>query len=355
MRIVIYVERLHGGGAEHVAAMWANGFINRGHNVKIIVNNRNKNEFFVDDNVEICAIKQSGQIKIFRQINQILNIRREIKCFKPDVIITLLYPCGLYAYLATLGLSIPIVNTEHNSFERPASAWVQHNKLKKIYLNRLYNHVTVLTQADKIVIGNKLNKVTVLPNPLALTPAKEMPNKKKIILAIGRLDAWHSKGFDILIKAWAQIVNETDGWKLQIAGSSKGDGIAFLRDLCVEYKVSDTVEFVGYQPDILPFYKDASIFVLSSRYEGFGLVLLEAMSQGCACVACDYKGRQKEIIENNGLICETENIQQLSNAIKELIKDDSKRKMLGISGIQHSSCYAIDNIMDIWEKILKIK
>lgn len=357
MRIIIYVHKLYGGGAEHVAAMWANGFFNRGHNVKIIVNERNKNDFFVDDDIEICTIKHSGHIKFFRQINQIYNIRREVKIFNPDVIITLLYPCGLYTYLATLGLNIPIINTEHNSFERPASAWVQHNKIKKIYLNKLYNHVTVLTQADKEVIGNRLKNISVLPNPLALTPVREMPDKKKIILAIGRLDAWHSKGFDVLIKAWAKIANKTEGWKLQIAGASQKNGLKFLKDLCAEKGVTDSVEFLGYQKDILPYYKDASIFVLSSRYEGFGLVLIEAMSQGCACVACDYKGRQKEIMPSGceGVTCEPENIDELSNAMIELIKDDYKRKMLSNNGIHRSSYYAIDNIMDIWERILNIK
>ena len=121
--------------------------------------------------------------------------------------------------------------------------------------------------------------------------------------------------------------------------------------------MTNSVEFLGYQSNILPFYQDASIFVLSSRYEGFGLVLLEAMSQGCACVACDYKGRQKEIMPSGseGLTCEPENIDELSDAMSELIKDDNKRKMLSNNGISRSSCYAIDNIMDIWEKILKIK
>lgn len=354
MKITIFVNKLTGGGAERVAAMWATGFCKNGHNVSMILsNNKNPQTYDIPKEVPIYHVGSTNHYKIFRAIDRIRKIHAILSIEHPDIIIDVIP--AYWKRIAMFGIPGKKISTEHNSFERPTSAVTRHSKLKKIYLNRLYDHITVLTQADKNVIGKKLKNVTVLPNPLALEPAKELPEKKKIILATGRLDAWHYKGFDILIKAWAEIADKVDGWKLQIAGSSNGKGLFFLQKLCSELCVKDSVEFIGYQSDILPFYQDASIFVLSSRYEGFGLVLIEAMSQGCACIASDYKGRQKEIItsEEQGITCEPENIEKLSKAMLNLIQNDDKRKEIGNNAILRSNDFSIDNIMEKWNEIFQ--
>ena len=102
-------------------------------------------------------------------------------------------------------------------------------------------------------------------------------------------------------------------------------------------------------------YQRAAIFVLSSRYDGFGLVLIEAMSQGCACVACDYKGRQSEIIssQEQGIICEPDNVDALAKAMLTLINDENKRNKMGIHAIARASDFTIDKIVELWDDILK--
>ena len=101
-------------------------------------------------------------------------------------------------------------------------------------------------------------------------------------------------------------------------------------------------------------YQRSSIFILSSRYEGFGMVLIEAMSQGCACIACDYNGRQREIIQNNdeGVICEPDNEEELASAIKSLIDNRNLRKNVQEGGIARSYNYSLDSIMKRWEIII---
>lgn len=353
MKIVILVNSLTLGGAERVAAMWAQGFNKKGHNVKVIIfDEKSHITYKVPSCVSIKYVVTKINNRLIRTIQRIYKLHRVLNEESSDVIIDVVPT--FWKRIAMIGVKSKKISTEHNSFERPKNALTKHSKMEKIYLNRLYDHVTVLTQADRDVIGNQLKHVTVLPNPLALPPVKELPPKKKIIFATGRLDAWHYKGFDILIQAWAKIANRTEGWKLQIAGDSKKSGLQFLQNMCSEYNVINSVEFVGYQANILPYYQDASIFVLSSRYEGFGLVLIEAMSQGCACIACDYKGRQKEIIttEDQGVICEPEKIDTLSESIFSLILSDNKRMEVGRNAIARSRDFSIDKIMDIWEKIL---
>lgn len=354
MKIAIIVRNLSEGGAERVAALWATGFHERGYKVCVLIADKNAPiTYTLPEGVMLKNIFFQHPNKLIRYVGNILSLRNALMAFGPDVTIDV-SPRWMRR-VSMIGVGGKKVSTEHWSFERPENAKVQPKKINKIYLNKLYDYVTVLTQADKDVIGDRLKYVAVMPNPLALEPAKQMPTKEKIILAVGRLDGWQVKGFDLLIKAWGQVCGKAEGWRLQIAGGGSEKSRQYLQELCEEAYVTDTVDFLGYQSDIQPYFSKASVFVLSSRYEGFGLVLIEAMSQGCACVACDYKGRQKEIIQtdNEGVICEPEQSEAIANAIMMLVDDEQKRKEMGENAIRRSLDYKLENIMDKWDKIIK--
>ena len=291
--------------------------------------------------------------------------------FKPDVILGIMYKCSLYGKLASIGTGIPVIQTEHNSFERPSSAPMSSkDKFLKFYVNKIFDAVTVLTEADKKSIDNRLKNVYVMPNPLALQPAESVPQKKKIILSSGRLDSWHVKGFDLLFQAWSKIEKKHPDWDLQVAGwGSKQSTIDFVQQLAKYAGCVNRIQLLGFREDIVNLYKESSIFVLSSRYEGFGLVLIEAMSQGCACVACDYKGRQKEIlcpegvssfrsqdssleICENGILCEPDNVEALAMAMDKMISDEELRRKIQENGIERSKYYSIDNTIARWEALI---
>ena len=277
--------------------------------------------------------------------------------------------CSFISYLATLGLNIPVIMTEHNSFERPASAPMSfRKKLFKFWINKLYKHITVLTQADKQYIGNRLKNIEVMPNPLFLKPIKVIPSKEKTALAAGRIDDWHYKGFDILLQAWSKIQDqgsELQEWWLKIAGAGNANSLNYLKSLLTDADWVQTeggwksekyhVEFLGFQKDMESLYKKSEIFILSSRYEGFGLVLIEAMSQGCAPIACDYKGRQREIIQDDsqGLCCEPDNIDKLTDAIKKMMIDEDYRKTVQQNAVERSNFYNLNHIISMWEVYLK--
>lgn len=374
MKIVIVITHLGGGGAERVGVSLANGLANRGHQVVIATDLNASGHYFPNDNVKVVHFvnkaKQSG-VKWFLSI---FTLRKVFKIEKPDVVIGIMQLCSFVSKLAGIGMNIPVVMTEHNSFERPASAPLSKiGYFSKFYLNKFFPLVTVLTQADKNIIGNKLNNVVVMPNPLALKPVKDMPLKEKIILAAGRLDDWHYKGFDVLIKAFSKLVQglrfkvqgslqpsseelivNSERWKLQIAGTGSEKSLNYLKGLCKENRIEEYVEFLGFQKDIEKLYQKASIFVLSSRYEGFGLVLIEAMSQGCACIACDYKGRQREIIQNDsqGLCCEPDDVDALAEAMRKMMTDDEYQESVRKIAVERSLYYSLENTMDRWEELL---
>ena len=354
MKIVVIVHTLTGGGAERVAAMWANGFRERGHEVEVVIFDADSpRTYALREDIPVAVVTSRRQWAVARVIERIVKLRRVLEGIAPDVVIEAMP--GWKRLVAMIGMSCKKIATEHDAFERPENAKEQLNEFRMYQLNRLYDHVTVLTQADKDVIGKRLKHVTVLPNPLALKPATAVPEKERIVLAVGRKDAWHCKGFDVLIKAWSQVSACADGWKLQIVGGSDRGGQEILEHLCEEYGVTGSVDFPDYQCDVQPYYRRAAIFVLSSRYEGFGLVLIEAMSQGCACIACDYKGRQSEIVTNgvDGMTCEPDNVEALASAIGNLIADNDLRIHLQKNAIRRSADFSIEKIMERWDEIFK--
>lgn len=357
MRVLIVCPRLCHGGAERVAVSLANGLADRGHQVFFLADLFQEITYHLDDNVKLGNLISTDKNKIAKWLSAVKIARKVILSEKPDVIIGIMALCSFIAKIAAIGLKTPIIATEHDAFERPASApmpfgiWVN-----KFIVDKIYDCVTVLTESDKRVIGKRLKNVVVMPNPLALTPVASVPKKDKIILAAGRIDNWHYKGFDLLIEAWGRIALNYPDWELQIAGIyKKQESREYLDSIAHQYGITDRVRYLGFVEDMTTLYQKSSIFVLSSRYEAFGLVLIEAMSQGCACIACDYNGRQSDIITDNneGLLCKPEDAEEISSALEKVIQNGNIRVMYQLNGLKRSHFYSIANTLNRWEDLLE--
>lgn len=335
------VHELTCGGAERVAVSWANGLSSLGHDVTLYTNPKNqsyhtrecikvirRNVLFENKNSFFHKLtrKVYGPISIFFQLYNL------IKRTNFDAIINVLY-LDAYPLLLARMLSlrkIPIIMTDHNAYERPERYGFKWKQWKNKFVdNRLFDVVTVLTKRDKEILAKKnINNVEVLYNPLFLEPLQQIPSKEKIVLAVGRIDAWHVKGFDLLMKAWREVAAKHNDWHLRIVGQGEEKTKTWLARLAEPY--ADTVQFVPYTSNIAEEYRKASIFVLSSRYEGWGLVMIEAMSQGCATIACDYHGRQSEAITDgeNGIICKVNDVVDLVGKIDLLISDKNLMEII---------------------------
>ncbi len=360
---MLLTHSLTNGGAERVASLWAKGFSMKGHEVFFVLCCKKNicQTYSLPIDVKKTNIYNSFFNKIYRWFGidffYVFRLSRIIKKVRPDVIIGVTTKRSEWARKSIGKMKIPIINTEHNALELPDYA----DNIRKINLrNRfvkygLYDYNTVLTLSDIKCLKNVSTSLSVLPNPLTYSPIQKCPAKEKIILAAGRLNVWHIKGFDLLIKAWGKISDEFPDWRLQIAGGDRNGAQNFLQGIAKECGVSDQIDFLGFQNDILPIYQRSSIFVLSSRYEGFGMVLIEAMSQGCAPVVCDYKGRQREIIVDNsqGIICPVDDVEALAFAIKKMIINDDYRKMVQQNAIERSKYYSLDNTIKRWDLIFE--
>lgn len=358
MKIFIVCARLCHGGAERVAATLANGLEEKGHEVTLLTNLFEEQSYEIANGVNVVNLVSQNHNRFSKWLGAIRIIRQQIKAERPDVIIGIMQLCSFVSKMAAMGTGIPVIMTEHDSFERPLSAPLSKvDYFKKFWLNRIYKVVTVLTEADKQVIGGRLKHVVVMPNPLALEPLQQVPSKKHILLAVGRVDNWHYKGFDVLVKAWGkalQMQPECD-WLLEIAGVWRDEkSYNFLMNLARKSGCADRVSFLGFRKDMISLYQEASIFVLSSRYEGFGLVLIEAMSQGCAPIACDYKGRQKEILgsEENGITCDPDDVDSLAKAICLVVKNEDLRHQMQKHALERSRYYSVEDSVKRWESLI---
>lgn len=356
MRLLIVSPKLYGGGAENCAVLWANGFADNGHDILMLSDIYSRIVYQCSDSVCLDALfPEKSSFKVSKWYKAILNIRKAINEWEPDAIIGVMAACSFASKIASIGSNIPVIMTEHSAFERPDNAKFTRKELFfKFYLNKIYDVVTVITQRDKEVIGKRLKKVVVMPNPLSLIPVDIRPLKSNYVLAAGRLDAWFVKGFDVLLEAWQQVSKKHPNWKLKIAGAGKADSVSFIMKKLSDLGIESSVEILGLVKDMESVYKAADVFVLSSRYEGFGLVLIEAMSQGCACIACDYLGRQKEILgdSRNGVLCQPDNVNELADSLNKLLTNDSMRKELGDNAIVRSSLYYNEVIIQKWQEML---
>lgn len=229
--------------------------------------------------------------------------------------------------------------------------------LKKIiscYLNfrdfqsaKQYDKFIVLTNEDKKEWKNFKN-IEVISNPIFFDCKEVINNNSNEIIAVGRLCP--QKGFDLLIKIWAKIEKGLrDKWHLTIYGS--GPDYDKLQDKINRYKLNDSISIHPATKDIESVYNNSSIFCFTSRYEGFGLSLLEAMAHGLPCISFNCPCGPSEIIDNNhsGILINSFDTDEFSSKLTKLMSDSELRARLGHNAYTSINAnYNINNIMSKW-------
>jgi glycosyltransferase involved in cell wall biosynthesis len=171
----------------------------------------------------------------------------------------------------------------------------------------------------------------------------------KTVLAAGRLTP--QKGFDMLIRAWVGVAPAHPDWKLRICGS--GQHQERLKRQVTARGLTDSIEMPGAR-NLSEEMANASIFVLSSRYEGFPLVLLEAMSKGMAVVSFDCPTGPAEMLDDyrNGILVPAENVTALAASIRELIEDENLRRRCAAGAVETAASYTVEAIGGRWATLL---
>lgn len=206
----------------------------------------------------------------------------------------------------------------------------------------------VLTQHDATSWAN-VKEAHIIPNSLPFTPKTHSECNTKKIISVGRLD--EQKGYERLIDAWAIIANKYPEWQINIYG----EGILYkqLSNKIIEKNLGKSIILHKPTKNIVEEYIGSSIYVMSSRFEGFGMVLIEAMICGLPCISFNCPYGPSDIIQNgeNGFLVENGNIEKLASAIEELIQNEPLRKQMGKQAHISVQKYSPDVIMKQWDDL----
>lgn len=202
----------------------------------------------------------------------------------------------------------------------------------------------ILTEEDADNWPMLSNKI-VIPNPLPKYPTVHSNPNSKLVISVGRYDP--VKGFDMLIEAWAVVAQKHPDWKLKIVGP--GDRSPY-QELVKRYGLEEGITCMGASDRIYDEMAGASFYVLSSRSEGFGLVLIEAMAVGLPCVAFSCSPGPRSIVSHlrNGLLIEKDNVPKLAEAMCYMIECDAERESFSKQASKDSERYRVEAIMQKW-------
>lgn len=346
MKILFFIHSLGGGGAERIATILLNHLCEK-NEVYVAVTSFNRTPYPLDNRVKVIDNSVKCKIKGAHRILKYGKIHKAIKTVNPDIIISFIVETNGYVLLTNLLTKKKIIVSERNSTKHNNSIW------KRISRKYLY------PKADKVVFvaeeecqNSKLANKTFIYNPCHLEPFSDYSHRDNSVIAVGSLHKWHQKGFDLLIDAWAKIEKEHPEWQLEILGRTPKSPIP---DKIHKLGLEDRVTLLGPTDDVASTLRKKSIYILSSRYEGFPNGLLEAMSQGCACIATNCHTGPKEIITVNksGILAEVENIEDMSIKISDLIEKQELRKKLSTGAIEEAKRFDIKHIMRQWDDLIE--
>lgn len=354
MKIMFFIPRMTGGGAERVVANLANEFDRRGHFLVIYTPTDADSFYKLNSSVKIIGenyfvSKKTG----IRQLKLLINgsrlwfaYKRRIKTEKPDVIISFLPETNLIALTHKIKDCKLIVSERNDPTQR--------SKFMQKLIRHFYPEADVLVcQSQKVADYFDCKNTVVIPNPVDKTmlPKPYLNERRNVVSAVGRL--MPQKNFANLIKAFSMLSDKCSEYTLEIYG----DGVLRneLEELIRKLKMSGRIKLMGAYKNVLEHIKDTSLFVMSSDYEGYPNALAEAMSIGLPVICTDfYSGTARELVgTENGLLVPTNNSKALADAIEELLSDPDRRSKMSKENMKIIEKLSINTIADKWLELMK--
>ena len=375
LKIVYVTPALYmAGGIERVLTLKANYFAEHfGYDITIILTEgKGKTLFYplsdkikvINLNIEFEKLWTSSFLKkIFVYLKKQRRFKKlltnELIRLRPDITVSLLrreinFLCDINDGSRKIGemhinrANYRNFNTEHAGIVKRLFAKAWSGSLLG-HLGKL-DRLVVLTEKDREA-WIELNNVEVIPDPLSLFPVSISQLESKRVLAIARYS--HEKGIDLLLQAWAKVEKTVNDWHLDVFGD--GERSAYER-MIDELKIDRSrCQLHGRTNDVEREYVNSSISVLSSRFEGFGMVITEAMACGLPVVAFDCPWGPRAIITDgeDGLLVENGNVKALSDALARLMGDEHLRHSMSEAGVRNVQRLSLDSIAGCWKSLFE--
>lgn len=361
MNVTCVLDSLGGGGAERVMTHLAGGLARRGHRVTLTTIDSSVPDFYaVPEGVDRSAVAGTdGKCRWFqlgRQLRRLRALRRLISGQKPDIIISFVDITNILTLAAFRSTETPVIVCEQ--------------------INPLYYHISphwailrrlLYPSAAKVVMLTEdtlkwarsftpAGKAVAIPSPVPAPAFSENPAKpdffgeRRNLIAIGRLT--RQKGFDILLSAFAGIAAGFPEWQLTIMG--EGPERTRLETLRDGLGLSGRVTMPGTRPAPHDILKRADLFVMSSRFEGFGMALAEALACGVPAISFDCPSGPGLIIRHgvDGLLVPPGDEQGLAEAMSQLMSDDARREKMAARAPEVTQRLSLEKYLDAWETIM---
>ncbi|MDO6462231.1 glycosyltransferase [Granulosicoccaceae sp. 1_MG-2023] len=362
LSVGLIISSLGSGGAERTVVRLAGQLQARGMRVTVLTYSRPETDFYqLPDSVARVPLdlmrRSSGPVSALQNnLRRLRVLRKAIQNGGFDVVVSFMDSTNVQTLLAASGLPVRVVISEriHPQYHKVGAVW-------RALRARLYGRAdTVVAQTGQIAAWLKDNtaarRVAVVPNFSDAEAAADVPllaARPKRIIAAGRLH--RQKGFDLLLAALAaqQAPLREGGWQVCIFG--EGPERDVLQQQLDSSGLGEWVKLAGKTTQLATEMQQSRVFVLSSRYEGFPNVLLEAMTAGCAVCAFDGVSGVAELISDgeDGLTAKGMDPAGLGAVLLRLCEDTALTERLGPAALAKSAQFSPAAVVPLWEAVLR--
>jgi glycosyltransferase involved in cell wall biosynthesis len=385
MKITFVISSLGGGGAERVVSNMAGYWAEKNWDVTILTlfHGRGPVSYELHPKVTHCDLSSSTlrhnpkpdaqsllalrdlfkaltsceRNFFIRDIILIVALRNAIIRAQPQLVISFIDVTNIYMLLAAYRLNLPVIVSERCDPRQVSTGNEGCDQLR----HRLYplaKRVVLLDEGSLSFFSEEVQRCCrVIPNAVSLPPVSvahaggAVTKRGKILLAMGRLD--REKGFDLLLQAFSRIAPRHPEWSLHIWG--RGPLLSTLTTLASDLGLGEKVRFQGFTYQPFDVMRNADLFVLSSRFEGFPNALLEAMACGLPVVSFDCPTGPGQIIRDgvDGVLVPPYDVGELINSLDRLMGDEAERQRLARKAPEVLERFSVERIMGMWENLLR--
>ena len=383
-RITFVISSLRGGGAERVLTNMANYWADKGWKITVLTlfhgdapitydlhplvahrdllkstlyKNPRPDSGSVQALSSLFKVLSPSERRVFvRDLILIVALRHAIRKTNPDAVISFIDVTNITVLMATHELGFPVIVSERCDPRQGSTGNEGWDRLRHRLYSRAHNVVVLDSDSLSFFSDEVRKRARVIPNaaqPSSHPRIKSNGSVKmsRTLLAMGRLD--HGKGFDLLLEAFSSVAPRQPSWSLEIWG--QGPLRSSLEERARELGLNGRVRFPGFTKHQDEVMRRADLFVLSSRFEGFPNVLLEAMASGLPVISFDCPTGPARIIRNeiDGILVPPQDVDALSECLERLMSNDSERERLATNALEVTQRFNVDVIMGKWEQLVR--